>query len=408
MHSSRDGSLRKWWHFGWAAIVVGALLLNVFWPVYPDYSVWALSLVAFPLAAALILANRPGNRVGRVLAVAAITAGIIFIGGWIVWTWQAQPWSRFLEAGLGIAVPVLFWGAIALIFVFPTGVITGRFARGVFVGFGTIVAGMAILAVVQPGPMPLTGRVNPLGGPDWIGAVYDAGIAVLVPGVVAGIWSFVARFRSSSPEVRSQMKWFLVGLIAVAGLVVVVGFVPERLPSPFEELTFVVVVLGFWAMPSAIVVAITRYRLYEIDRIISRTVSYTLVAATLGSLVAGVAAIAGSQFETPWVVAATTLGVAALFNPPAGQSTGGRRPAIQPISIRCRRGDSKRIREGQELSESRRGVGRRHVGYHRPARTQRSRRLGRAARRGKDPSRIGRKARQAIRRPCRSGRCDNR
>jgi hypothetical protein len=62
-------------------------------------------------------------------------------------------------------------------------------------------------------------------------------------------------------------------------------------------------------------VAILRYRLYEIDRIISRTVTYALVVGLLVLAVAGVATLVGSRFDDPIVVAATTLAVAAVFNP---------------------------------------------------------------------------------------------
>jgi hypothetical protein len=318
MRPSRDDPMRNWWHFLWAAIIGGALLLNVFWPVYPGYSVWALSLVAFPPAAAVILANRPGNRVGRVLAVVAMSSGWIFIGGWGVWTWLDQDWTSFVEAGLGVAVPVLFWGAITLVYIFPTGIIVGRFTRGVYVGFSVIISLMALLAVLEPGPMPLTGRNNPMGGPSWIEALFDAGITVLIPGLVVGFWSFIARYRSASPEVRSQMKWFLAGLVAVAGLVIVVGFIPEQLPSPYEELTLVVVVAGFWALPASIVVAITRYRLYEIDRLVSRTLTYSIVVSCLAGVFA--LSVVGLQTVLPdgssnLAVAASTLAMAALFNP---------------------------------------------------------------------------------------------
>jgi uncharacterized membrane protein YbhN (UPF0104 family) len=69
------------------------------------------------------------------------------------------------------------------------------------------------------------------------------------------------------------------------------------------------------AIPVSIFLAITRYRLYDIDRLISRTITYALVVGVLITAVAGLATVVGTQFEEPWVVAATTLGVAAIFNP---------------------------------------------------------------------------------------------
>jgi hypothetical protein len=309
--------MRRWWHYGWAGIVVGALLLNVFWPVTPGFSVWAFSLIPFPVAAAVILANRPGNRVGAALAVVAVAAGVIFIGSWAAWTWQDEPWSRYLEAGVGFAVPFLFWGVIALLYVFPTGTIPKRFSRRVFVGFTVVVGVMAVLGGLEPGPMSTTGRDNPWGGPAWVAAVFDAGIAVLVPGLLVGIWSVVARRRAADPVERAQMKWFVAGTTSLIGLLVVVGFVPE-LPSPYEQMLFPVVVAGFWALPVTIVAAITRYRLYEIDRIISRTVSYAVVVGSLA--VVFLAVVVGLQAVLPTrssslAVAGSTLVVAAAFDP---------------------------------------------------------------------------------------------
>jgi hypothetical protein len=65
----------------------------------------------------------------------------------------------------------------------------------------------------------------------------------------------------------------------------------------------------------AIAMAVLRYKLYEIDRIVSRTITYTIVVGVLLGAVALVATIVGAQFDSPPVVAATTLGVAAVFNP---------------------------------------------------------------------------------------------
>ena len=317
MGSVRELLLPRWWHYGWAAVVVGALMLNVFSPVSPGFSEWGLSLIPYPVAAAVILANRPGNRVGAALAVAAVAAGVIFIGSWVVWTRPTATWSAYLEAGMGFAVPVLFWGVLTLLYVFPTGKIPRRFSRRVFAAFTAVIAVMAVLAVVAPGPMPVTGRDNPWGGPPWVVGVFDAGIAVLVPGLVVGIWSAVSRQRDANPVERTQMKWFVAGTSALIGLVGVVGFVPE-LPPPYEQMLVPVVVAGFWALPLSIVAAVTRYRLYEIDRIISRTVSYTVVVGLLAALFFGVVVAMQAMLPTgssSLAIAASTLVVAAGFNP---------------------------------------------------------------------------------------------
>jgi hypothetical protein len=317
MVMARSASRWAMWHYVWSAIVVSALLLNVFWPVYPGYSMWALSLVAYPVAAALILANRPGNRVGRVLAVVGMSAGVVFVGGWAVWTWQDQSWSLYVEAAIASGVPILFWGAITLLYIFPTGHTHRWIFRAVLVAFTGVVVAMALLAPFEPGPMPLTGRPNPLAGTPWVGSLYDSGLFVLLPGLVFGFWAAIARFRSAGREIRQQLRWFMAGIVAVVGLVLVVAFIPETLPSPYEELMNVVVVVGFWSLPASIVIAVTRYHLYEIDRFISRTISYGFVVGTLAAAFFGVTALITSLLPTQnsLAVAASTLTVAALFNP---------------------------------------------------------------------------------------------
>lgn len=314
---ARRASSWRSWHYLWSTVVIGALLLNVFWPVYPGYSIWALSLAAYPVAAALILTHRPGNRVGRVLAVVGVSAGVIFVGGWAVWTWQSRGWSALLEAITAGAVPPIFWGAIGLLYIFPTGRTTHRGFHVVFIAFTSFVAVMAGLAPLDPGPMPLTGRPNPIAGPAWVGALYDFGLFVLLPGLIVGVWASVARYRTSNPEVRTQLRWFMAGILAVAGLVAVVALVPEALPSPYEELTTVVVVAGFWSLPASIAIAVTRYRLYEIDRIVSRTVTYALVAAVVAAVYAVPVVLLPRLLgeSNDLVIAGSTLAAAAAFNP---------------------------------------------------------------------------------------------
>ncbi len=305
------------WHYSWATIVVAALVLNVLWPISTGYAVWALSMIAYPLAAAVILVNRPGNRVGRVLAVVAVAAGVIFVGSWVFTTWTTRTWSVYLEAITGMAVPVLFWAVLTLLYIFPTGTITGRFFRSAFIGFSLVVAALDVLAVFNPEPLPVTGRDNPLAGPAWISLLYDTGIVVLLPGLLIGCWAAVSRYRASGFEVRLQLRWFMFGLVAVTCLIAVITFIPQTVSSPWEEISNVAVVVGFWSFPVAIVIAITRYHLYDIDRLVSRTITYALVVALLMATYLGLVTLITWLLpaQDSVAVAASTLSVAALFNP---------------------------------------------------------------------------------------------
>jgi hypothetical protein len=126
---------------------------------------------------------------------------------------------------------------------------------------------------------------------------------------------FVARqvlsWRRATGERRAQLKWLMAGSVAsVIGLAG--GFLFQS-----GMLNTVCLIVGTFSLPVCITLAILKYRLYDIDRLISRTLSYTLVTGILVGVYAGVVSFATRvlPFRTPVAVAASTLAVAALFNP---------------------------------------------------------------------------------------------
>lgn len=149
-----------------------------------------------------------------------------------------------------------------------------------------------------------------------IEAFRAVGVTLLAVSIVAAISSAVIRFRKSSGVERQQMKWFAFAAVLLIPAVVVNGWAYE---ADRAVLGLVVVLVAALGVATSITLAILRYRLYDIDRIVSRTVIYGLVVLLLGSLFAvGVVYIPNLMMSgeaPPWLVAATTLGVAALFNP---------------------------------------------------------------------------------------------
>jgi hypothetical protein len=148
--------------------------------------------------------------------------------------------------------------------------------------------------------------------------------AVLVGSVACALAPFVRR-RRAQPIQRQQLKW-LAAVAAGSGLAGAAGFV---LAGPGNDsvvlagrllllLALAGVVVG---VPAAVGVAILRYRLYDLDRLISRTLAYGLLTAVLGLGYAGIVLalshlFGGIRGEPPsWVVAGATLSVAALFQP---------------------------------------------------------------------------------------------
>ena len=122
-------------------------------------------------------------------------------------------------------------------------------------------------------------------------------------------------YRRSSGERRQQLKW-LVGGSAVAVAGGAFGVPLSDSPSKVLQIAGGVGIFAVLALPVSMGVAILKYRLYDIDRIISRTLAYAIVTGLLVGVYAGVVALAGAaSFSSPVEVAAATLAAAALFNP---------------------------------------------------------------------------------------------
>lgn len=159
-------------------------------------------------------------------------------------------------------------------------------------------------------PVGVEGVPDPEFG--WIaGPAFLAVVIVLL----SAITSLVVRIIRSRGAERQQLKWFLLaaGLFVLGmGLSAASENLGHRTPPWWVDL---ILTAGIISLPVSVTIAVLRYRLYDIDRIISRTVSYGLVIGCLAAGVALVAAVVGTRFESPVVVAGTTLGIAAAFNP---------------------------------------------------------------------------------------------
>lgn len=144
------------------------------------------------------------------------------------------------------------------------------------------------------------------------------GVVVIL---LSGVVSLVLQRRRSSGVTRAQLTWVVFGLVLlVTAIVLTFLFITVSVAmgadDPGDEAWILAygVIISF---PLTFAVAILRYRLYEIDRIISRTIAYVAVVALLAAVFMGVVTAVGSlvQTESDIVIAASTLAVAALFNP---------------------------------------------------------------------------------------------
>ena len=157
------------------------------------------------------------------------------------------------------------------------------------------------------------------GSPDGFRGLVGRGGRVFFPvlGVfwLASVVGQALSYRRSSGERRLQLKW-LVGGSAVAVVGGALGVPLSDSPSKILQIVGGVGIVAVLALPVSMGVAILKYRLYDIDRMISRTLAYAIVTGLLIGVYAGVVALAGAaSFSSPVEVAAATLAAAALFNP---------------------------------------------------------------------------------------------
>ena len=162
--------------------------------------------------------------------------------------------------------------------------------------------------------------VNPPGG--WFVIVDIAVIALSLAAWLAWIVIQVPTYRKADGERRQQLKWLYSGaavtLVAFVFGVFVVPVATGHAPGyPNNPVVSALVVLAVGAVPASLAVAVLKYRLYELDRIISRVVSYTVITALLVGFYTGLVLLTTHvlPFKSAVAVAACTLITAALFNP---------------------------------------------------------------------------------------------
>jgi hypothetical protein len=211
-----------------------------------------------------------------------------------------------------------------LVLVFPTGQLLSRRWRPVAWALGLVLGLYLTAGLLTPGQIPLglpDNPDNPLGVEAAEGLLRlvqtMAGVAAPVL-ALAALASVVVRFRSTRGEERQQLKWFTFVVAAELVLLPGLGGVAEQVAPEVGAL--VVFPASISLIPLAIGLAVLRYRLYDIDRIINRTLVYGLLTVLLGATyivsVFGLGQLLSpATGESALAVAASTLVVAALFQP---------------------------------------------------------------------------------------------
>jgi hypothetical protein len=294
---------------------------------------------AFAVVGAILVAKRPTNLIGWIMAAVALMVAIFNAGGvyatYVMLT-RGQPDAL---AVFGAWTANWYWFlmlALALIYLpllFPDGRLPSRRWLPV-----AVLAGIAMLGFVLPRALAETLPVNeapgyridnPI-GIEGLGPIENLPIlgvllnGVLIVAFVGAAASVVVRLRRSVGVERQQMKWFAyVTVVFVGGSIVASAIGEVTGVRRLEDISFVLSLVALVGLPIAVGVAILRYRLYEIDLIINRTLVYGSLTAMLAVVYfGGVTATQAifraltSQGQQPQLaIVVSTLVIAALFNP---------------------------------------------------------------------------------------------
>jgi hypothetical protein len=317
------------------AVILGALALALTvlyvplaWPARDVSDGWQvlLGLLAFAAPGVVVARRQPGNPIGWILIGLGVYAGVITdVGRYAVFDYHLQHGNLPFGPAAAVVATGLWTGTFLVlplvILLFPDGRLPRRWRLVLWAYLadaGLVAAyflGAAAWAMTrQPVAVDRAGQLIKQPNLPEMTAV-----AVVLIAALPVFWAlFVARqvlsWRRATGERRQQLKWLMSGAaVTVLGLAGIFGFSSSPSLLILEIASF----FASFALPAAISVAILRYRLYEIDRIISRTLAYAIVTGLLVGVYAGLVLLATRVLSVHGsvAVAVSTLAAAALFSP---------------------------------------------------------------------------------------------
>jgi hypothetical protein len=285
----------------------------------------AAALIAVTVGAVLA-GRRPRHPVGWLLLVLglAVTASGV-VDGYARYGLLARPGALPAARWLAVFSPAtLYLGFVCVglvLLLTPSGSLPSPrwrwWARLVAAGPVVLLLALAVGPGLVIAPYdPVIDQVTSPAVAGAVGVAIAVAVAIAVGGLAVGVWSLVVRFRRARGVERQQLRWvaFAAALTVPPAEIILVGVVVGATGA-----VLVVLAAGVCMalLPLAIGAAILRYRLYDLDRIISRTLAYGLLTVLLGGAYAGVALGLGQLLgrDSSLAVAGATLAVAALFQP---------------------------------------------------------------------------------------------
>ncbi|MDQ4126552.1 MAG: hypothetical protein M3151_01110, partial [Actinomycetota bacterium] len=281
-------------------------------------------IVAFALVGALISSRLPANPIGWVCLAIGLTLSLgVTTGEYYVYALQTRPGS--LPGAVYMAwltnwlwVPAVVSGGTFMVLLFPDGCLPSRRWRVVAWLSVAVLISLSTSEAFSPGRLPEAPQVtNPFGiasAGSALELVNTASFFLLSLCFIASALSIIVRYRRSIGEERQQIKWFVTAAVLLAAVFASSFVIPWRIVQDLVTLLLA-------GLPVAVGIAILRHRLYDIDLIINRALVYGSLTATLALVYVG--GVVGLQAtlraltgqESTLAVVASTLAIAALFNP---------------------------------------------------------------------------------------------
>jgi hypothetical protein len=281
----------------------------------------ALVLLLLGLIGAVVTARQPRNPIGWILCAIPLSLGLLILGSHVYWSLALEhpAGSRAAEAVAWMTSWIWIAAMVPAVTLFPLLFPSGRpITRGwrwiVWVAIAACPA-LFVGTAFAPGRLEEYPIQNPLGASGAIeiavGAIGALGFALMLGAMIAATVSLVIRFRRSQGIERRQLKW-----VAAAAALFLVIFVFPTDQLWGDDAGFASLLLGLLVVAGAMAISMLRYRLYDIDVVIRRTLVYGAVTAILAATYLVLAVLTGLTVgDSDLAIAGSTLAVAALFGP---------------------------------------------------------------------------------------------